>query len=137
MNIFWTGLLILALTACSVKEKEVSIFAVPTTATPSELEENGFRICRDLNFSGEVDRDHRGEILFCDLELGYASAHARYPEHDTSRFRKYVIFIDCKPFEKMTGFKATNYTSLEIDGYPYEVKLTPNNMSLEMKRLGL
>ncbi len=132
--IFFIFLSIL-LASCSNKEREVSIFSIPSGATPSELEANGFWVDRDLNFRGETDSHHDGKVNFCNLELGYACVHVSYDDDD--QMKRYIIQIDCKPFEKMTGFKAKAYKELEIEGINYQVEKDRGGLSLKLTRIGL
>lgn len=122
--------------SCSNRNEEVSIFSIPTDATPFEFKKNGFRVERDLNFWGKTDSHHHGEVEGCYLDLGYATVSVSYAG-DTTVVDRYAIFIDRKPFEKMTGFKAKKYRSLTIEGYKYQVDVTKDNLSLILKRLGL
>lgn len=135
---YTTGLflfLIVLVSACS--EREVSIFSIPSSATPAQLEANGFVLQRDLNLFAEIDKHHDGKVESGRLELGYALVEVYYPDEDETEMTAYVIHIDCKPFEKMTGFKAKEYAVLELEGYEYQVQMNQGGMSLLLKRLGL
>jgi hypothetical protein len=120
--------------SCSNKNREVTIFSIPTASTPSKLEENGFSVIRDNFSSGRYSPDG-GEVEFCGLDLVYANVYASYDE-DTTAIARYVIRIDKKPFEKMTGLKAKNYESVEIEGFDYKVE-EETSLSLKLTRLGI
>ena len=128
---------LLPIVVLSCSDKEVTIFSIPDDAKPSELEKQGFLIMRDLNFNGAIDRWHSGKIQYCELDLAYARINISYPDNDTLHFDRYVINIDIKPFEQMTGLKAKDYESIEIDGFKYKIKMSDTKMSLVLNRLGL
>jgi len=134
MNKIYLVILLGFIISCSNKNREVTIFSIPTASTPSKLEENGFTIFRDPFASGRYDHD-AGEVEYCGLDLVYANAYASYDE-DTTTIEKYVIRIDKKPFEKMTGLKAKAYKSVEIEGFDYKVE-EDNYLSLKLTRLGI
>lgn len=124
-------------TACVDGNREVTIFSIPNHTTPSDLEENGFQIYRNKDEFFDTPGRMKGDVEFCELDLVYARVDASYQDADTTKIKHYAINIDFKPFEEMTGLKAKDYSSVEIDGYKYKVKVNEDMMSLHLTRLGL
>jgi hypothetical protein len=121
------------LNSCSDKPDEVSIFAIPSDAIPSELSVQGFR-CYDDYSARKLKPD---DILHFSFDMGYGSVHINYLGEDTSTIYKYEIFMDEKPFRLLSGLKAGEYEKVEIHGYPYKVSYSPGIFHLQIKRLDI
>lgn len=122
--------------ACSSGKREVTIFSVPSSATPQQLEKNGFMVMRNLNALGKIDKRHDGRVQSCFMDLGYAIASASFASEDSTEMIRYTITTDAKPFRELTGLKAADYDEVEIEGEDYRVELNEENGHVVLKRLG-
>jgi len=127
---FLTLLTIIVFGSCRQKPEEVSIFSIPENATPVELEHNGFMVDR-YKMNGKVC------IGSCFLDQGFAQVGVSYNSNDTTKIRKYIIRVDAKPFRKLTGIKAKEYSNVEIEGVHYNIQQNGTTGTLYLKRLGL
>lgn len=128
--------LLLTISCFSCSKKEKTIFNIPLTATPSELEKNGFTIERNLNFLGKTDGHlFDGKIDRCVLDQGTCVVSVSYPENDTNYISEYNIHIEYLAFKLLTKKEPKSYKKLELDGVNYKVTDHLKARYLTLKRL--
>lgn len=128
--------LIIILCCISCGKKEKSIFNIPLTATPSQLEKNGFEIVRNLNYFGKVDPPmYDGKIDRCVLNQGTSVVSVSYSGNDTNKISNYIITMEYLAFKLLAKKKPKSYRKLELDGVHYCITDHPRARFLTMKRL--
>jgi len=118
-------------------KKSYTIFSIPEDTTPTILQSKGFVISRNTNFVGQIDEEHKGEVEYCQLDLGTCNVHISFRDNDTTKIGYQAINIDFLAFKQMTNLTPKAYKSIEIDGEKYKITTSPESHELYMVRLGL